>query len=91
MSVRVKIFYPALQQLLGDPDEVTCSGQTVGECLADLTRRHPGVKELLFDVRGKLLPPVYVFVNMEGMFKAELTKTVTDTDELILAVLASGG
>ena len=34
--------------------------------------RHPGVAELLFDARGKLLPPVYVFVNMEGMYKADL-------------------
>ena len=91
MSVKVKIFYPALQRLLGDPEEVRCAGQTVGECLLDLTQRHPGAEELLFDSRGKLLPPVYVFVNMEGMFKAELTKAVTDSDELILAVLASGG
>jgi molybdopterin converting factor small subunit len=91
MSVRVRIFYPALQRLLDDSDEVTCAGRTVGECLADLTHRHPGVEELLFDTRGRLLPPVYVFINMEGMFKAELTKAVTDSDELILAVLASGG
>lgn len=91
MSVRVRIFYPALERLLGDPEEIKCAGRTVGECLADLARRHPGVEELLFDSRGTLLPPVYVFVNMEGMFKAELGQTVTDSDELILAVLASGG
>lgn len=46
---------------------------------------------MLFDKRGELLPPVYVFVNMEGMFKADLAKPVAETDELILAVLASGG
>jgi molybdopterin converting factor small subunit len=91
MSVKVRIFYPALQKLLGRPEEVRCEGHTVGECLADLARRHPGVEELLFDKRGELLPPVYVFVNMEGMFKADLAKPVAETDELILAVLATGG
>jgi len=46
---------------------------------------------LLFDKRGQLLPSVYVHVNMEGMFKADLSQPVTADDELILAVLASGG
>ena len=86
MSVKVRIFYPALRR----PSPATggasaAKDDTVGECLADLGRRHPGVTELLFDERGELLPPVYVFVNMEGMFKAELAKPVTDSDELIVA------
>jgi hypothetical protein len=32
-----------------------------------------------------------VFVNMESMYKADLARAVSDKDELILAVLASGG
>jgi len=91
MSVKLRIFYPALQRLLSGPGDVRCEGGTVGECLADLARRHPDVEELLFDKRGKLLPPVYVFVNMEGMYKADLARTVSESDELILAVLATGG
>jgi hypothetical protein len=91
MSVKARIFYPALQGLLSNPDDVRCEGGTVGECLFDLAHRHPGVEALLFDTRGKLLPPVYVFVNMEGMYKADLAKAVSDSDELIIAVLATGG
>ena len=91
MSVKVRIFYPALQKLLERPEDVRCQGHTVGECLAELARDHPGAEELLFDKRGTLLPPVYVFVNMEGMFKADLAQPVTDSDELIVAVLAAGG
>jgi molybdopterin converting factor small subunit len=91
MSVKVRIFYPALRDLLAGPEDVRCEGGTVGECLADLVRRHPGAGQLLFDKRGNLLPPVYVFVNMEGMFKADLGRPLTGGDELILAVLASGG
>lgn len=91
MSIKVKIFYPALQSLVGGPDDIQVEGATVGECLADLVRRFPEGEPLLFDTRGDLLKRVYVFVNRESMFKADLAKPVGDKDELILAVLATGG
>lgn len=91
MSVAVKIFYPALQGLVGGPDDVQVEGATVGECLADVVRRFPESGPLLFDTRGELLKRVYVFVNRESMFKADLAKPVGDKDELIIAVLATGG
>ncbi len=91
MSVRVRIFYPELQRLIGDPGETRAEGNTVGECLADLVKRHPEAGKLLFDSRGDLLKRVYVFVNAEGMYKAEFARPVTEKDVLILAVLATGG
>ncbi len=91
MSVKVKLFYPALQALLGGESEAEVDGTTVGECLDDLVRRYPGVEKLLFDAHGRLLKRVYVFVNAESTSKAESTKRVTDQDTLILAVLATGG
>lgn len=91
MSVKVRAFYPELQRLTGGSDEIRVDGATVGECLADLVRQYPGVGGLIFDGRGELLKPVYVFVNRESMFKADFARTVTDKDELILAVLATGG
>ena len=63
----------------------------MGECLDDLVRRYPGADKLLFDARGALLKPVYVFVNAESMYKADLAKPVSEKDELIVAVLATGG
>ena len=91
MSVRLRLFYPALERLIGRPDDVWAEGATVGECLEDLVGRNPDARELLFDPRGVLLKSVYVFVNAESMFKAELTKPVSERDELIVAVLATGG
>lgn len=89
--VKVKIFYPELRRAIEDPGDVWVDGTTVGECLEDLVKRHPGVEKLMFDSRGKLLKRVYVFVNAEGMFKAEFARSVSDRDELIVAVLAAGG
>ena len=90
-QVRVRVFYPELQRLFDSSEDVRVEGQTVGECLDDLVRKYPGAESLLFDRRGVLLKRVYVFVNAEGMFKADFAKPVSDEDELILAVLATGG
>jgi molybdopterin converting factor small subunit len=91
MSVRVRIFYSELQGAIADPGELRVEGGTVGECLADLIRRYPAAEPLMFDSKGRLLGRFYVFVNQESMFKAALDRPVTEGDELILAVLASGG
>jgi hypothetical protein len=91
MSVKIRAFYPQLQRLFDDPDDVRVEGQTVGECLEDLMARHPEARALLFNKHGVLLRHVHVFVNQESIFKAEMTKPVRDQDQLIIAVLASGG
>jgi len=91
VSIRVRTFYPELRRVAGNPEEIRVTGATVGECLADLVRQYPEAERLLFDRRGRLLKPVYVFVNREGMHKAEFSQPVTSSDELILAVLATGG
>jgi hypothetical protein len=91
MSTKVKLFYPELQKLAGNQDSIPLEGQTVGECLADLVRQFPGARELIFDNLGQLLKQVYVYVNAEGLYKAEFSRPVTERDELILAVLITGG
>jgi hypothetical protein len=91
MSVGLRVFYPELQRLIASPGETQVEGSTVGECLADLVKRYPETRKLLFDSRGDLRKRVYVFVNAEGMYKAEFARPVTEKDVLILAVLATGG
>jgi hypothetical protein len=91
MSTKVKLFYPELQKLAGNRDSIALEGQTVGECLADLVRQFPGARDLIFDNLGLLLKQVYVYVNAEGLHKAEFKQPVTERDELILAVLITGG
>ena len=55
-------------------------------------RRYPEARASRCSTRsGDLLKPVYVFVNRESMFKADLDRPVGEKDELIVAVLATGG
>lgn len=90
MEVAVHVFYPELSRLLGS-SEIRVRGETVGECLADLTARWPQAASLLFDRTGALQRQVYVFVNQEGMQKADFARPLREGDLLLLAVLALGG
>jgi molybdopterin converting factor small subunit len=91
VSVKVKIFHAELQRIAGGTNELLVEGATVGECLDDLVRRLPEAKPLMFDSSGRLHKRFYVFVNHEGMFKAESSRPVSDKDTLILVFLATAG
>jgi molybdopterin converting factor small subunit len=91
MSVKIKIFYPELKRRIHNADSVLVDGNTVGECLRDLVRLYPDVKELIYDQQGRLLKQVYVYVNSESLNKVDFATPVTASDEIILAVLITGG
>ncbi len=91
MGIKLNIFYPRLKQFITDPDSVEVNGSTVGECLDDLVRHFPGTKKWLFNEPGQLLRHVYVYVNAESAFKADMAAPVKDGDTLIIAALITGG
>ncbi len=66
-------------------------GKTVGECLDDLMRKLPDLKQFLFDEKGKLREYVDICVNRENIFPDPLLKTVKEGDELLLICLIGGG
>ena len=91
MGIKVNIFYPKVQRYTSNQDVVEVDGRTVGECLSNLIRQFPGVEECIFDERGQLLEHVFVYVNAESATKANLSDPVKERDELIIAVLITGG
>jgi molybdopterin converting factor small subunit len=70
---------------------VEVKGDTVGDCLEHLVQQYPGMKEGLFDKKGKLLNVVEVYVNHESAYPEELAKSVKDGDEIHLILMLSGG
>jgi hypothetical protein len=91
MAIKINIFYPMVQQILDNRDSVEVNGSTVGECLDDLVRQYPEAGKWIFDERHQLLKPVFVYVNAESIYKVSLSKPVSSKDQLILAVLVTGG
>jgi molybdopterin converting factor small subunit len=91
MAIKINIFYPAVQEYLGNRDSVEVNGTTVGECLDDLVRQYPEAGKWILNDKHQLLKPVFVYVNAESAYKVDLSRPVTSKDQLILAVLVTGG
>jgi molybdopterin converting factor small subunit len=91
MSIKIDMFYPHMQEYAGNRKTVNVEGQTVGECLQDLAKQYPGVEKFVFDEKGKYLKHVFVYVNAESASKAGLKDPVKDGDEILVAVLITGG
>ena len=63
-----KILIPTpLRPYTDKQDAVDAAGATVGELLADLTRKHGGLKAHLYNDQGKLRSFVNVYVNDEDI------------------------
>ena len=71
--------------------QVDTQGATVGECIANLIDRFPGLKPELFNDDGKIKKTVEIYLNMESTYPDELKKPVKDGDEIHLTLLLAGG
>lgn len=68
---------------------VEATGATVGELLADLDRRFPGLRFRVVDEQGQLRPHVRVFVNRSQVRR--LDAPLRDADEVHVFQALSGG
>ena len=90
MSVKVNI-HKTHRTYTDGLEMVEVEGGTVGDCLDQLVQQYPGMKEGLFDKKGKLLNVVEVYVNNESAYPEELAKSVEDGDEIQLILMLAGG
>jgi sulfur-carrier protein len=69
--------------------EVEAEGSTLGELLADLDRRYPGIRFRMIDEQDRMRRHVRFFVNGEATF--DLGLPVAPTDEVCIVQALSGG
>ncbi|MFP4476360.1 MAG: MoaD/ThiS family protein [Desulfatibacillaceae bacterium] len=81
----------SLRSWLGGADHAVCEGATVGQCIRNLDRRHPGILDKVMDTdRGA--PKVILFLNGDNvMGLSGLDTPVSEGDELGVIPLAAGG
>ena len=90
-SVKVRIPAP-LRTLTGGIDEVSASGATVADVLADLDARHGGFRERLLDDGGRLHRFVNLYVNDEDVrFLKDLDTRLEGGDILTVVPAIAGG
>ena len=90
MSVTINL-HPNLYHFTNDQAVVEVNGSTVGQCLADLVKQFPQIRQGLFGKDGKLLNYVDIYVNQESSYPEELAKPVKDGDELHITLIIAGG
>jgi molybdopterin/thiamine biosynthesis adenylyltransferase/rhodanese-related sulfurtransferase/molybdopterin converting factor small subunit len=88
-----KILIPTpLRPYTDKQDAVDAAGATVGELLADLTRRHGGLKAHLYNDQGKLRSFVNIYVNDEDIRYLQKEQTpVTANDTVSIIPSVAGG
>ncbi len=90
MSITVNI-HKSQRQFTTGLAEVEVNGKTVGDCLNNLVKRFPDIKNGLFDEKGNVLNVVEIYVNDESAYPDELLKPVSDGDEIYLTLKLAGG
>jgi molybdopterin converting factor small subunit len=90
MSVEIHI-PPSLQALVDGVNKVDVVGGIVGECLEDLVRRYPRLKEKIFPRRGRLPKGMNIFINGASTGPRPLAMPVRDGDKVHIAYIVLGG
>jgi adenylyltransferase/sulfurtransferase len=88
-----KILIPTpLRPYTDKQDAVDASGTTVGELLADLTKKHAGLKAHLYNDQGKLRSFVNIYVNDEDIRYLQKEQTpVKASDTVSIIPSVAGG
>jgi molybdopterin synthase sulfur carrier subunit len=86
--MKVRIPTP-LRSYTSQQPVVDADGDTLGEILADLDRRYPGIRFRVVDEQGRLRKHMKVFVNQDST--RDLATVVDRSDEVVLMQALSGG
>jgi molybdopterin synthase sulfur carrier subunit len=91
MSVTISL--PSVLSRLADGNRaIPAAGDTVGEAVADLTRRFPSLSTRLVDEAGEPYPFVTYYLNDEDIrFTGGFGARVRDGDELTIVSAVAGG
>jgi molybdopterin synthase sulfur carrier subunit len=89
MNTTVRIPTP-LRTLTGGQDEVTAEGNTIADLIADLEKRHPGMRDRLLDEKG-VRRFVNIYVGEEDIRFLEGLKTELKAGDSVSIVPAIAG
>src|SRR5713226_7907702 len=91
MATRILIPTP-LRPYTDKKDSVDAEGSNVAELLADLTRKHAGLKAHLYNEQGKLRSFVNIYVNDEDIRYLQKEQTpVSSGDTVSIIPSVAGG
>ena len=91
MPTKVLIPTP-LRKLTNNEETVEVNAKSVGEAIAELQARFPGIQERLVDEKGEVRRFVNVYVNQEDIrFLKNRETPLKDGDEISIIPAIAGG
>lgn len=88
MSVKIEIPY-YLQQYVNNQETIEAKGKTIRECLDDVVRQYPVMKEQLFDSAGEIA--VILLHQGEPVMDGALKGSVQEGDVIGVYPIIVGG
>ena len=85
----MKVLIPTPLRSYTGAREVEADGATMGELLADLDRRFPGLRFRIIDEQDRMRAHMRFFINGEQVF--DLARPLCATDEVQIVQALSGG
>ena len=85
----MKVLIPGLLRSYTQAREIEAAGATLAEALADLDRRHPGLRFRIVDEQDRIRPHIRVFLDGRQVF--DLATPVRTESELRIVQALSGG
>lgn len=91
MPIIVRVPTP-LQKLTKDQAEVKVGGANIRELIDNLEKNFPGIKERIYDEKGKLRRFINIYVNQEDVrFLQQDATSLKDGDEVSIIPAIAGG
>ena len=91
MPVSVRIPTP-LRKLTNDEELVTVEAKTIGDAIAGLQTKYPGIQERLVDENGEVRRFVNIYLNEEDIrFLDNKNTEIKDGDEVSIIPAIAGG
>lgn len=85
----MKVLIPTPLRSYTGAREVEADGASLGELLAELDRRYPGLRFRMIDEQDRVRPHMRIFVNGEQSF--DLARALVPTDSVQIVQALSGG
>jgi sulfur-carrier protein len=85
----MQVLIPSALRSYTGATRVEAEGDTLGALLADLDRRHPGIRFRVVDEQERLRPHMRVFIN--GRAIHDLAQPVHPSDDVAIVMALSGG
>ncbi len=86
--MKVKIPTP-LRSYTGGAAYADAAGATLDELLRDIDSKHPGLRFRVVDEQGQVRRHMNIFLNQEKV--RDLTRAITEADDVVLMQALSGG